>query len=133
MKRSAVELVTLAVHGHEEAGLRGPLLDLLAQLRHVHVHRARQRGGVVVPHGVEQLLAAHHLAAALDEVLEEAQLARRQIEGPAVPPHLATLEIGLDAAELERVEAGGAARGPPGHRPPPPPPPQESPTPWGLS
>src|SRR5581483_3386916 len=78
--RSPEELVAEAVDGDDELRRPGMTLDLLPQPRDVDVHRARQRHLVVPPHVGQQLLARQRLAAPIDEVPQQLELARRQID-----------------------------------------------------
>src|SRR5258708_37441718 len=91
-RRSPIELVPHAVHGQEELRVGGTRLDLLAQLGDVNVDGARQRRLVVAPDLVEQAVARDHLAAVLDEVPQEAHLARRHLDSLALAAHFALLE-----------------------------------------
>ena len=55
-------------------------LDLLPQPGDVDVDGARRRHRVVAPHLVEQLFARQRGAAVLDEVAQELELARGEVE-----------------------------------------------------
>ena len=95
------ELVPHPMHGDEVARVRRLVLDLLAQLGHVHVDGAGERDRVVAPDRVEQLLAGDHLAPVLGEVLEQPELARRQVDRPVALGGLVALEVDGDVAERE--------------------------------
>ena len=81
------------MHRDDVLGVRGVVLDLLAELGDVHVHGAGEGDGVVVPDGVEELLAGDDLAAVLDEVGEELELAGRDVDRLAAFLGLVALEV----------------------------------------
>src|SRR5664279_2037745 len=58
---------------------RGSGTELLAQPADAHVDHVRARVEAVSPHFREQALAAHDLAGVRDEVVEEAELAVREV------------------------------------------------------
>ena len=70
------------------SGDLGVALDLLAKTRDVDVDGARQRRLVVPPHLRQQLVARQRRAAMLDEVPQQLELARREIDG--LLPHAST-------------------------------------------
>src|SRR6516225_413222 len=106
VRRLPRELVPDAVNGHDEPRNGGVVLDLLAQLRDVHVDRARQRRLVVLPDLIQQAVPRNHLAAMRDEVLEQPELPSRHRDGLPPFPELGRLEVDHDVAE------GVNARGP---------------------
>ena len=79
----ADELVAEAVDGEDEFGGLGVGLDLLTQTGDVHVDGPRQRHLVVAPHVRQQRVARQRRAAMLDEVPQQLELARRQLDGLA--------------------------------------------------
>src|ERR1044071_1112623 len=89
----AEELVSRAMHRDDVVRVSWRILDLLPELRDVHVDRARQREVLVPPDDVEEAVARHDLAAVLDEVLQDVEFARRQLD------RLAILR-GFEAAEV---------------------------------
>ncbi len=98
-QRLSRELVAHPVNGEDVLRVARVGLDLLAQPGHVHVDGARRRHRVVAPHLVEQLLARERRAAVLDEVAQQLELPRRQLDRLAAwssPP----AEVDPDIAEL---------------------------------
>src|SRR5882757_5549848 len=77
---SADELVPGAVDGEDVLGFVGRSLDLLPQLRHEVVDGPRGRRFFVAPDLVENLLAGHDLAGVRDEVAQEIELARGEVD-----------------------------------------------------
>src|SRR5262249_2979953 len=77
---SAGELVPETVDGEDVLRRFGIRLDLLSQSSDVDVDCPRQRHVVVSPHLGEQLVARQRRAAVLDEMSQQLELARRQIQ-----------------------------------------------------
>ena len=73
------------MHRDQMPRLAPARLDLLPQPRHVRVDRARERGAVVAPDVIEQRLAADDFVRVVDEVAQDAELARRELERRAAP------------------------------------------------
>ena len=87
------ELVAHPVDGEDVLRVPRNRLDFLAQPGDVDVDGARRRHRVVAPDLVEQLLAGQRRAAVLDEVAQQLELARRQLERLAVPGDLGLAEV----------------------------------------
>src|SRR5947209_279397 len=101
---SACELVADAVDGDDVARVGGRVLDLLPQLRDVHINGARQRQPFITPDVVEQLVARDDLAAMLDEILQHLELARAEFDGLAALRRLERLEVDLNVSELHALD-----------------------------
>ena len=84
MNTSPRELVAHAVDGEDVLRMARIWLDLLPQPGDVDVDGARRRHRVVAPDFVEQLVARQRGAAVLDEVAQQLELARRELERRAV-------------------------------------------------
>jgi hypothetical protein len=76
---SADELVAETVDGDDELGRLGIALDLLAQARHVDVHRPRHWRLVVTPDIREQLVARQCRAAMLHEMTQPGTMQTPQV------------------------------------------------------
>src|SRR5262245_46521217 len=74
------EPVADAVHGVQQLRVRRIALELLAQLEHVRVDRARRRRRVVAPHGAQQVVARAGLAAVPQQMAEQIGLLRQEPE-----------------------------------------------------
>ena len=72
------------MHREDESGIVRSGLDVVAKPEDVVVHRARHRQLRVAPHIAEQLLAADDLAAVGDEIAQQLEFMRLQLE-VAVP------------------------------------------------
>src|SRR6188768_1470894 len=83
--------------------------DLLPQPGDVHVDRARGGHRVIAPDFVEELVARERGAAVFDEVLEQQELARGDLEGLPVARDFGPAEIDANVAErvAPAVDAGG--------------------------
>ena len=87
-------VVTASGHASASAGLAGDgrirgegrnhdragLADLAAQLAHVHVDRARVARERVAPHALEQLVARQHEAAVVEQLPQQVELLRRELD-----------------------------------------------------
>src|SRR5262249_53683681 len=93
------ELVPGAVDGQDVARLAAAVADLGPQLRDVRVDRARGRVALVAPDVLEQLLARDGVTLALDEVAQQLELARREVERLAALLRPVGLEVQLDVRE----------------------------------
>jgi len=83
-RRLAQELVANAIERHDVFRLGRPGFDLLPELCDVIVNRSRKEVSGDSSDVVEQLFARHDMAAPLDQVLENLELARRQRQRLAV-------------------------------------------------
>src|SRR5687768_13704889 len=109
---SAIESVSHAAYAEKKPRFRGIALDLAAQVDDVCIDGAVGHVDAALPCGIEQLIAAQHPAPALDERVEQAELDRRDLDRPAVPPHFAAREVDFDLTERVRLLRGlrGAAQ-----------------------
>src|SRR6185369_14610759 len=112
---SADELVPGAVDGEDVLGFLGRSLDLLPQLRHEVVDRARRRRLLIAPDLVEDLLARDDLAGVRDQVAEQIELARGEVDPLPAAVRLVRAEIDLDVADAARLEARRPNAGAPEH------------------
>src|SRR5262245_9423863 len=83
----ARELVAEPVHREDELRVPGIRFDLLTQPGDVHVHRSGGRNGVVAPDLVQQLLSRERRAAMLDEVTQQSELPRGELDELALVRH----------------------------------------------
>jgi hypothetical protein len=63
----------------------------------------------VAPDLVEDLLARDHLPGVLDEVAEQVEFARRELDARLAAARLVQLEVDLDVADLDRVRPPASA------------------------
>src|SRR5664279_348789 len=87
-------LVADTPDGHD----RARVADLAPELAHMHVHRARVARERVAPHPLEQLVAREHEAAVIEQLPEEIELLRRQLDRIAVDGELAPARVDRDRA-----------------------------------
>src|SRR5215218_10692244 len=106
------DFVADAPHGDD----RGGLAELAPQLPHVHVHRTRVTREGVAPDALEQLVAREHEAAMVEELPEQVELLRRQLDLLVADLHLATSGVDAEIAVPESrardflAVGGGAAK-----------------------
>src|SRR3954467_12604068 len=105
---SADELVAGAVDGEDVLGFVRRSLDLLPGLRHEVVDGARGRRLFVTPALVEDLLAGDDLSGVGDEVAEQVELARGEVDALSGAMRLVRAEVDFDVADA----AGAQARRP---------------------
>src|SRR5438093_2553343 len=105
------DLVADAPHGDDRRGIA----ELSPQLAHVHVDGARVAGERVAPDPLEQLVARQHEAAVVEQLPEQVELLRRQLDLLLDDPHLAS--AGVDR-ELPVLDDGALALAPRGRGPP---------------
>src|SRR5581483_3361477 len=98
------EHVARAPLGVEEAGLAA-LLELAAQVRDEDVDRVRHRRRVVAPHLLEQALARDHEPLVSHQVLEQLELAVRELDLALPAPDLAGVRVEHQVADHERRAA----------------------------
>src|SRR5688500_9945351 len=99
LTRLAYELVAEAVHGENVLRMARVGLDLLAQPGDVDVDRARRGHGVVTPDFVQQLVAGERGAAVLEEIAQELELARGELQRRPFFRRLGLPEVDADVAE----------------------------------
>src|SRR5437660_10517997 len=80
-------------------------LDLLPELRHEIVDRARRRRLFVAPHLIEDLLARDYLAGVRDKVAQEIEFAGSEIDPPPGAVGLMRAEVDVDVADAAGLEA----------------------------
>src|SRR6195952_5280884 len=86
------DLVADTPDGHD----RARLADLAPELAHVHVDRARVARECVPPDALEQLVAREHEAAVIEQLPEEVELLRRQLDRRALDGELAPACVDRD-------------------------------------
>src|SRR3954447_20804382 len=84
--------------------------QLPSQVRDEDLDRVGDREGVVAPHLVEELLAGDHQALVAHEVLEQLELALREVDLALAAGHLVRVRVEHQVADAQRSHA---ARGPP--------------------
>src|SRR3954452_5789775 len=88
--------------------------ELPSQVGDEDLDRVRDRERVVAPHLVEQLLARDHEPLVAHEVLEQLELALRELDGAVAARHLVGVGVEREVADAQR---GHPARRPaPEHR-----------------
>src|SRR5581483_3848009 len=91
------------------SGGRGVLLsvacgrDLVPDAPDVDVHRPRVAGEGVAPHTLEQLVAREHEAAVVEQLPEEVELFRRELDLLVGDVHLAPAGVDVEVAVLDRL------------------------------
>src|SRR2546426_8100876 len=100
------ELVAGAVDGQDVLRLVGCALELLAQLRHEVVDRARGRRLLVAPDLIEDLFSGDDLAGVADQIPEQIELARREVDALSGAVRLVGAEVDLDVADAAGLDAG---------------------------
>src|SRR5438046_1388248 len=83
-------LVADTPDGHD----RGGVFELAAQLPHVDVNRARVAGERVPPYALEQLVAGKHEAAVIEQLPEQVEFLRRELD--LAVAHLRLAAPGVD-------------------------------------
>ena len=73
------EAIAQTVNGYDVSRFGGVLFDLLTELRNVVIDRARDRGAVVSPNFVEQLIAGHRFTSMPNQVPQDFKLASGHI------------------------------------------------------
>src|SRR5207247_2544378 len=102
-RRSARELVAEAVDGDDVRWRFRVGLDLLPQAGDVDVHGAREWHLVVSPYLGQQLVSRQRRAAMGDEMSQQLELARRQVDDFSAARHLRAAEVDHDLAEAVRA------------------------------
>src|SRR3954470_17514520 len=106
--RLYAEYVPRAADRMEESRLATGF-ELPSQVGHEHLDGVRDRERVIPPNLVEQLLAADHQALVAHQILEQLELALREVDLTVAPSHLVGVGIEREVADPER---GHPARGP---------------------
>src|SRR5262245_2559683 len=94
------DLVPDAPHGHDRRGFA----ELAAELAHVDVHRARVPRERIAPDALEQLVSREHDPAMVEQLPEQVELLRRQLDLRVADLHLTA--AGVDD-ELAVPQLGG--------------------------
>src|SRR6185437_5235705 len=89
-------------------------LELATQVRDEHLDRVRRRERVVAPDLVEQPLARDHDALVAHHVLEQLELALRELHAALAPLHLVGVGVQHQVGDPQRRRAAG--RSPPKQR-----------------
>src|SRR5581483_11992149 len=105
-----LKLVSDTPHRLQVPRPRRVLLDLRAQAAHVHRHRARLAGVRVVPDVRHELLAREHAARMPREVIQQVELARRQLDAPARVLDRARARVDAQVREAQRLAVSLLAR-----------------------
>src|SRR3954464_2201945 len=113
--RLYAEYVARAADRMEESRLATGF-KLPSEIRDEDLDRVRDRERVIAPHFVEQLLARDHQPLVAHQVLEQLELALREIDLPAITRDLVGVGIEREIADAQRGHA--ARRGGPGARAP---------------
>src|SRR5262245_9563400 len=92
-------------HGVQQARLAGRL-ELVAQVADVHVDDVARGGGGQAPHRVEQLRAAQHLPGMSEEVVQQVELLRGEVDRASGPVRLAGGRVEDEVTEGEAARGG---------------------------
>jgi hypothetical protein len=87
------------------AGSTRVALDFLAQTPDVHGDRRRTADEILIPHGVEQIVAAENLARVSDQIVQQVEFFSSQSDGLA-----AHLERAIGRVELDFAAPQAAVR-----------------------
>jgi hypothetical protein len=82
--------------------------QLTSQVGHEHLDRVRHRKGVVAPDLIEQPLARDHDPLVPHQVLEQLELALRQLQPPLAASDL--MRVGVEAQVADRDRASSSCR-----------------------
>src|SRR5581483_9217803 len=93
------DLVPDAPDGDDGRGVA----ELATELADVDVHRPRVAGEGVAPHTLEQLVAREHEAAVVEQLPEEVELLRRELDLLVGDVHLAPAGVDVEVAVLDRL------------------------------
>src|ERR1022692_1591484 len=100
-----LESVAKAGVSVDEASVGHRLLELVAQLAHVHIHRAVTGAQIAVPNGPVELLASNECSSSVRKGDKQLELAHRQRQGAPAGEHQALPGPDL---ELARIKGAGA-------------------------
>ena len=95
--RAGLDLVADAPDRHD----RRRVAELAAQLAHVHVDRARVARERVAPDALEQLVAREHEPAMVEQLPEQVELLRRELDLLVADAHLAPAGVDREVAVPE--------------------------------
>src|SRR6185312_14140321 len=101
------DLVADAPHGHD----RRRVPELSPDLPDVDVHRPRVAGEGVAPHALEQLVSSEDDAAMVEQLPEEVELLRRELDLVVADEHLAATGVDRQVAVADLVTLIDAAVG----------------------
>src|SRR5438128_261512 len=87
-------LVADSPHGHDRRGVA----ELAAQLPHVDVDGAGVAGERIAPDALEQLVAREHESAVVEQLPEEVELLRGELDLLVADTHLATTGVDREVA-----------------------------------
>src|SRR5581483_6622819 len=77
--------------------------ELAPELAHVHVDGARVAGEGVAPDALEELVARQHEPTVVEQLPEEVELLRRELDLPVADAHLAPPRVDVEVAVLDRL------------------------------
>src|SRR5438270_6407777 len=100
------DLVADPPDGHD----RGRLTELAPELAHVDVDGARVAGEGVAPDALEQLVARQHEAAMVEELPEEVELLRRELDLHLADANLPPTRVDVQVAVSDLRALAGLAR-----------------------
>src|ERR1700704_865709 len=93
------DLVTHAPNGDDGRGV----LELAAQLAHVHIDRARIAGEGVTPDPLEQLVARQDEPAMIEKLPQQVELLGRKLDLLVADVHLTPSRVDVQIAVLDRL------------------------------
>src|SRR5438034_5640388 len=96
---SSDEFVAAAVNGQNEPRLLGIRLQLLPEVKDVGVYRARAGVVLIAPHLIQQAVTAERFRRMGDEVNQQRELLRRELDGYAGAAHVIAADVDLDVVE----------------------------------
>src|SRR5581483_1479182 len=113
-QRASIRLSCSQAVTHIANGLdRGLRSQLAPEPANRYIHHVGARVEVVTPHMGEELLAAHHLARALEQEVQQPELAVGELAHPPLDPSLAARQVEQQAAGVEHVAVGARGLPPP--------------------
>ena len=100
------QLIADVSHGEKEHGTRRLRLDLLPQLSHCHVEALMFSAVLWSPHGLQQFSIGHHLVRMRDEISQQVELFRCEMDRATVTRDNVTGKE-IDHHVSQREAAGG--------------------------
>ena len=95
---------------------RPEALQFLAQVAHVRLYHVPVATEVVVPDVVENLRLGKHMTWIEQEITQEVELGRRQLNVVPAPPHLVRALVELEVGEAQYSVVFGLITGAPQYR-----------------
>src|SRR4051812_31285075 len=93
------ELIASSMHGQDVLRFMGRSLDLLPQLRHEVIDRPCRRRLLVAPDLIEDLLSGHHLTGMRDEIPEQIEFSRGEVDPLPCAVRLMGAKVDFDVAD----------------------------------